>query len=699
MSFMSFYGSFRTKIRRKLPLLANIVLSFKIYLVLGMDLYGTKVFLANSNFKSNIMKTMKTILLAISLALFTLQATGQSFTRSQVYDSLTLTGQNNKVKLIDYDGDGDDDVFSYDGTSDNRILVFENNNGVFDSSFVFYEADSTILSITLIDFENDGDMDIVVSEGGFFLKFENTGNGNYIQSNLGTFSPSLSRQTQSADIDNDGISDLVSSSNSNLIWVKGLGAGNFETTASTLTTVDDNIVSFEMADLNNNGESDFIVQYEESTNTSSSAISFNDGNGNYNTNNPFPVSSGKFGGGYSLGDFDNDGWIDFAYVDRSTGDGRKVIIRWNDPNNDFSSSSVIKDYTSISGLGALTVKKFDFDGDGDLDLLVGETFWNTGAEGVVFVNDGNQNFTEHSESIKGARWGAVYSGNQATQYVIQMFFSDFNTDGNIDILTSSIFDGDIILHLQDNNSSFPNRTYLNHYFRGIHSFDILDYNNDNNLDLVTISNKNGGKLEVAHGNGNNEFTSSEVLIDNRTGRGAKGSQLTFWNNNSDYDLIFASNEKVFVHLDFNTPNENIIELFSSSGDIGYTNDLRKIFRIGDIDNDGDNDLLIPQKPMSGSNTYYWVENTGGTGFTVHTIPSVPLTSYLLADFDGDGDLDFVGSTLATSGSPSQLVFYEMNSTSKTFTNYLNLGPVNQINYNFALEILTMMVMKISSSEV
>ena len=624
---------------------------------------------------------MKTILLAISLALFTLQATGQSFTRSQVYDSLTLTGQNNKVTLFDYDGDGDDDVFSYGGTNDNRILVFENNNGNFDSSFVFYESNFDVKDITFIDFDNDGDFDIIANDGGILIKFENIGSGNYTETALGSLG--ISTLFDNYDVDNDGISDLVFQSNSNISWIRGLGSGNFETASNILFTVDDSVVSFEMADLNNNGESDFIVQYEESTNTNSSAISFNDGNGNFTTTNVFPVPSGKFNGGYSLGDFNNDGLIDLAYADRTTGGG-KVIIIWNDPNNDFDSSSVIKDYTSISGLGAETVKNFDFDNDGNLDLLIGENFWNTDAEGVIFVNNGGQNFTEHSESIKGARWGSPYTGNQANNYAIQMFFSDFDSDGNIDILTNSFADSDIILHQQSINADFLAPVYLNHFFEGIHSFDILDYNNDNNLDLVTITNKNGGKLEVAHSNGNNEFTSSEVLIDNRTAFGAKGSQLTFWNNNTDYDLIFSSSNKVFVHLDFDTPNESVVELFTSNpsnntGNIGYANDLQKIFTIGDIDNDGDNDLVIPQLASTSNNTYYWVENTGGENFTLHAIASV-FTRYLLVDVDNDDDLDFIGLRLNSTTNLPEYEFYSMDPVTKNYTNYLTLSaPANTGN--------------------
>ena len=624
---------------------------------------------------------MKTILLAISLALFTLQATGQSFTRSQVYDSLTLTGQNNKVTLFDYDGDGDDDVFSYGGTNDNRILVFENNNGNFDSSFVFYDTGSfQVKDLTLLDYDADGDLDIVGYSGSAvnpvdLLKFENLGSGNF---SLTTQPNVLAMRDyiDSADIDGDGLPDLVHDrfQPEEIRWVKNLGGGNFANTFNTITT---HSGYFELADIDNDGDIDLIT-IAEGIGAPNDNIYLNDGNGNFNTTINF--SSSQSDRIYTLGDFNGDGLMDIAQAANFGSTSGEINIFWNSVGNNFT-SALIKSYPSNSPDPSTTpnaIESFDFDGDGDLDLMVGELTGSGNAKGTVLINDGNQNFTVHPEKISGTRWRIPGLGEGKKE--IEMHFSDFDSDGNIDVLTASTGDHDLIVHQQDNTANFLTPKYLNHTFQQINNFQILDYNNDGNNDLVTVDNSIHGKLEVAYGNGNNEFTSSEVLIDNRTtSLNQGGPQLTFWNNNTDYDLVYASGEKVFVHLDFDTPNEEVVLLFTSTGtgsnptNIGIISSTTQVLTIKDIDNDGDNDLIIPQKSSSFElNNYYWIENTGSTSFTEHVIPSSQeIQRYVLVDVDNDGDLDFIGAKFV--GGTTEYEFYSFDAVTKTYTNYLTLS--------------------------
>ncbi|MEX0596418.1 MAG: VCBS repeat-containing protein, partial [Candidatus Paceibacterota bacterium] len=226
---------------------------------------------------------MKNTLLLIVFALLITNASAQSFSRNQVYDSLKLTSEAlntpNRVTLFDYDEDGDEDIFYYSGLNDTRILVYHNDNGSFDSSFVFFNnsnGNSQIEDMTLIDYDADGDFDIIAFlasyPNGDILKFENLGNGNFNLSTQTNLISKVSDYIASADLDNDSLPDLVyTTGNPNQIrWVKNLGAGNF---ATTYDTIANNNGYFELADMNNDGYIDLIVE------SGTDDIYLNDGNG------------------------------------------------------------------------------------------------------------------------------------------------------------------------------------------------------------------------------------------------------------------------------------------------------------------------------------------------------------------------------------------------------------------------------------
>ncbi len=80
--------------------------------------------------------------------------------------------------------------------------------------------------------------------------------------------------------------------------------------------------------------------------------------------------------------------------------------------------------------------------------------------------------------------------------------------------------------------------------------------------------------------------------------------------------------------------------------------------VGDIDGDGDADVLTSR---AGVNGVFWFENDGLGSFIQHTIPSTgdpyPCQAHSLVDLDDDGDLDAIGETF-----PSIIKWYENDGT-------------------------------------
>ena len=94
------------------------------------------------------------------------------------------------------------------------------------------------------------------------------------------------------------------------------------------------------------------------------------------------------------------------------------------------------------------------------------------------------------------------------------------------------------------------------------------------------------------------------------------------------------------------------------GDPGGRGDRTRLTshcKVCDVDGDGDNDIIMPRAHGYG---IYWFESTGGAvpGFTRHQVTGTPSTIHgaAYADIDGDGDIDvFAGKSVYNHGDVGQ----------------------------------------------
>ena len=219
----------------------------------------------------------------------------------------------------DFDSDGDIDLVSAKNESIGFGVIrisFNDGSGNFGNPTILasscscpvYESFHSFGDLTVSDYDNDGDLDIVVvgAQDDFFIfnchclyisLFKNSGSGNFTGVNITP--PDYSHFIISDDINGDRYKDLIFSpghiyknNNLNFSNMSYPGKGG-----SILT-----------GDYDGDGDLDIAEQYTDSNNLN---IYKNNGTGDFNHHSTKLVSFGA-GNAFASGDFDRDGDIDIA---------------------------------------------------------------------------------------------------------------------------------------------------------------------------------------------------------------------------------------------------------------------------------------------------------------------------------------------------------------------------------------------------
>ena len=242
----------------------------------------------------------------------------------------------------DIDNDGDQDLLTTDGS-----IRLNNGNGTFSApAGVTVGADP--FGLTLADLNGDGSLDLLSTLGAVRI---NTGNGTF--TDLPNFaSPNADpRDLAVGDLDGDGDLDVaIPRYGTDSLYVSyNDGTGRFPTRQQV--AVGFRPVGIAIGDVDNDGDLDLIAA-NEGYPSSTLSVCFNNGIGLFTRSTQLPA--GSYVGRVVLGDLDGDGDLDLV---TSTG-----MVRFNDGAGNFSGTQ-----TTAAGR-ALALG--DLDADGDLDLVV-----------------------------------------------------------------------------------------------------------------------------------------------------------------------------------------------------------------------------------------------------------------------------------------------------------------------------------------
>jgi hypothetical protein len=231
----------------------------------------------------------------------------------------------------DFDGDGDFDLIVSNWHSGAGFRYFENRQA---AGFVDRSEDAGVsrilggLNMVQADYDNDGDLDILVLRGAWLAK-------------TGTVPNSLLR--------NEGKGTFF-----DVTFAAGLAEANYPTQTAAWT------------DYDNDGDLDVYIGNEQSNDTRAPCQLFrNEGNGTFtDVADVAGVTNGEFTKAVVCGDLDNDRWPDI------------VVSNFSGPNRLYHNNGD-GTFSDIAGDAGIRAPKrsfpawiWDYDNDGNLDIFI-----------------------------------------------------------------------------------------------------------------------------------------------------------------------------------------------------------------------------------------------------------------------------------------------------------------------------------------
>lgn len=340
---------------------------------------------------------------------------------------VSLAASTSSATWIDFDNDGDVDLFLTTDDPAAPNLLFANQNGTLvrvDAGALTSDSGVSVAA-TWGDYDNDGDADVFVAndQGQNNFLYKNNGDGTFeaVVGGPVVSDGGFSVAASWADADNDGDLDLFVANRTgrNFLYQNNGTAGDSAqigtfTRVLTSAVATDVMPSFacNWIDFDNDGDVDLFVA---NGNAQPNALYRNDGGLLFTriTNNVLATDAATSRAA-AWADFDNDGDFDVFVAN----DGDDAFYR-NEGSGTFS--RITGQPPVLDGAPSRACTWADLDNDGDLDLLValGAT---ESADQVVYLNDNDGAFRKIDLNLTGA--GAAAQG---------VSVADLDGDGDLEV--------------------------------------------------------------------------------------------------------------------------------------------------------------------------------------------------------------------------------------------------------------------------
>jgi len=586
-------------------------------------------------------------------------------------------------KWVDFDGDGDHDLAI---SAVDKINIYLNSNGIISETPAFaYNLNKMAFAMDWADMDSDGDLDLLVgnipdlnldtmtfgSQGGHNNVFINDGDGllpGPIWSN--NASGRITSTVAWADVNGDGLLDAFfgnrdifegDGTNPNLnnpllqnhIYLND-GNGSLMnnpwwTGSSTYSTI-----GVEFADIDNDGDNDMVVT-NDATHLSNGTtwggwVEYFENDGGFDATPTWRNSSSLDVGTRAAGvlsDYDGDGDLDLAIGKEN---GAVIILKFTDGTFEDVISWTNCEITSSGLSGDCDVRNGpiswgDMDQDGDDDLVM---MTESGQGSCIYLNLGSNLSVEPAwcDSSDG-RWNSMDLG-------------DIDGDGDLDILRSSLGDGEVQIIL---NSVLTTNNLV--------SFGSWDASSVTQIegDTESCEQDQNGTVSCFYSSFEQDIPEEQRYLSSGVANLDSDDHLEYIIS-GDNSFYYINLERCIIIIDenpctnsFNGTKGQLFKFFdtdegSSKGQMISYDQSADAFAIGDLDGDGDMDIVGGNRNqfssyIQGDNTSFPVPGldnyTFNNGFSTYNWnnsgfgDNVGLTAMALEDIDGDGDLDLAMS--------------------------------------------------------
>jgi len=330
----------------------------------------------------------------------------------------------------DYDGDGDQDIFVarwLAGEQASRQFLFTNQDGTFSDIAEAAGISHTgrDLSAVFADYDNDGHLDLFITNSVVDRLYRNTGGGVFrdVGASTGIRTASGGRMAIFADLDQEGDLDLFIATSSRNRLYRNNSDGTFTEIAEEVGVSGAGAVSRAagIGDFDDDGDMDLFVVNQGASNRYYDNLRrsyFRD------ITTQTGLATDGASGAVAVGDYNNDGYLDLFVTDLT---GRQHTLYRNRGDGTFEqdsrSDSAFESMAEIPGIDAAF---FDADNDGFLDLLIaGASADSAGVRGGLWLyyNDGQGKYLEATSILP-----------EGLEAASQVEVADYDNDGDLDIL-------------------------------------------------------------------------------------------------------------------------------------------------------------------------------------------------------------------------------------------------------------------------
>lgn len=517
------------------------------------------------------------------------------------------------VAVGDIDGDEDVDVVVASKLN-GAVIWYENDgSGIFSvhHDVCTFVPDERLLE--LIDLNSDGHLDIFLGRSDELgipgMTMINQGNGTFVDQSQSYANILNASDPVKMEMDADGLLDLLDG----LIWYKNLGGGQFGApdTLPMFTDVTSAIYNYRIIDVNNDQQPEVFYR----------------------------INSDSIGYSFNLGE---------------SQDFELTVVPFN-----------------VGGFVDPLQAYGDFDGDGDIDLLVVEDLPSPDYRQAWLENDGTGHFTEmHSMGLNQHFYGndhlVAVNLDQSPEYEIADFdyiplfyglvdtnivtygqivemtmhgigsgiFADFNNDGMLDVL----FTSGLSVWLNDgtlngwSQSSFLDNPSSAKYFK------LANMDEDGGPDIVATSYKGVITIEVLKYLGNGEYAHRSEVVEE-----LRSNIRYLYTEDYNFDGRLDIGYDEYYNTSFNT----IINDWSSFTNIQAPFEDTTIANEHSVaaDFDGDQDIDVITIDETGLDTEIFLYRNENGSYLKETIGNTSENDRLqwpeAVDIEGDGDLDVV----------------------------------------------------------